>query len=172
MQTLASLAITTGFPMQSKIASLLLSLLLATAPAMAGENAAALDLALPTQPMFSGTSPYQDDPPGTWYGDTSGDPALDARYEPARYEPACPTAPDGSERSMTGSFTTGMGYSSRGGSSTFNAANLNFCKGFVDDEGNVRTLNLNIDVEKYDGPGYIGGYGPGRGWGGGMRPWR
>ena len=65
---------------------------------------------------------------------------------------------------MTGSVTTGIGYSSRGGNSNFNAANLNFCKGFADDDGDVHTLNVNIDVQKYDGPGYIGGYGRDGAW--------
>jgi hypothetical protein len=156
-------------------ASLLLPVLLAALPATAGDNtiggsatgdgATALDLGLPQQKLFTGAPAYQDDPPGTYYGDTTGDPA-----PVPRIEPACPTAPDGSERSMTGSFTTGIGYSSRGGNSNFNAANLNFCKGYADDDGNVRTLNLNINVEKYDGPGgyygdYYGGYGRGGGWG-------
>jgi hypothetical protein len=153
--------------MSSSTAPLLLSLLFAAAPAAAGEQATALDLDLPQPQLFSGTSSYQDDPPGTYYGDTSGDPA-----PVARYEPDCPTAPDGSERSMTGSFTTGIGYSSRGGNSNFNAANLNFCKGFVGDDGSTRTLNLNIDVERYDGPGYYGDYGRGRGWHGGSSPRR
>ena len=153
--------------MQSKIVSLLLPTLLIAMPAMAGDGKGGLDLDLPRQPLFTGTpSPYQGDPPGKYYGDTSGDPA-----PVPRYEPACPTAPDGSERSMTGSFTTGIGYSSRGGNSNFNAANLNFCKGFVGDDGETRTLNLNINVERYDGPGYFGGYG-GRGWHDGRSPRR
>ncbi len=129
-------------------------LLLAAAPALAGEAPTKLDLDLPRQPMFSGTatSPYRDDPPGTYYGDTSGDPAPEPRLEPA-----CPTAPDGSERAFTGSVTTGVGWSSRGGNSHFNAANLNVCKDFTDDEGNVRTMNFNLDIERYDGP--VGPYG-------------
>lgn len=146
--------------MPAKTGSLALSLLLAAAPALAGD-APKLDLGLPQQPMFSGdsTSPYQDDPPGTYYGDTSGDPAPSARVEPA-----CPTAPDGSERALTGSVTTGVGWSSRGGNSNYNAANLNFCKGFTDDDGNVRTMNFNLDIERYDGPGGFGRYGRYRGW--------
>ena len=155
--------------MPSSTAPLLLSLLLAAAPAVAGDHATALDLDLPRQPLFTGAPPssYQGDPPGTYYGDTSGDPA-----PVPRYEPACPTAPDGSERSMTGSFTTGIGYSSRGGNSNFNAANLNFCKGFVGDDGDTRLLNLNINVERYDGPGYFGGYGRDHGWHDGSSPRR
>ena len=82
-------------------------------PAVAAEDLSTLDLSLPQ------ASPYRNDPPGTWYGDRSGVPATAAPANPAR-RPACPTGPDGEARAVTGSVSTGVGYSSRLGSSTYN----------------------------------------------------
>lgn len=146
--------------MQSMTALLFIVLLSPAMPAVAAGDSTALDLNLPEQPMFTAASPHQDDPPGTYYGDTATNPA-----SVARPEQGCPIAADGSDRSVTGSVTSGVGYSSHGGSSTFNAANLNFCKGFADDQGNVRTLNVNVDLQEYDGPGNDRGRGHSRAWG-------
>ncbi|WP_372016390.1 hypothetical protein [Pseudoxanthomonas sp. 10H] len=119
---------------------------LCAAPAVADELAE-LDLALP-----QAASPYRNDPPGTWYGDRSGVPAP-APAAPARVaRPACPTGPDGQERAVTGSFTTGVGYSSQLGSSTYNGAGLGYCNSWRDADGDERTLNLQMHVDRYDGP--------------------
>ncbi len=117
------------------------------------------------------------DPPGTWYGDTSGVPADEARAAaPVRRTAACPTAPDGSESTVTGSLTTGIG-TSRAGTSRFNAASVNVCREYTTDSGRSGTMNLQINVAEGDGPGmyyrphygygpmaspYFGGYGPAR----------
>lgn len=127
------------------------------ATAMAADPPTALDLDLPSQPVFAGEQSYGSDPPGTYYGDHSGAPASIATEVSG-----CPVAPDGGERIVTGSVTTGIGYSSRGGNSHFNGANVNVCKDSYDDDGHPRTFNLNIDVQQYDGPG-LGGYGGRRG---------
>lgn len=134
----------------------LLSALCFFAAAMAAEPPTAIDLDLPAPPVFSAAPGYQADPPGTYYGDHSGLPASIATAGPG-----CPTAPDGSERSVTGSVTTGIGYASHGGSSRFNAVNVNVCKESFDDDGDPRAFNLNIDVQQVDGD-IGGGYGYGR----------
>jgi hypothetical protein len=125
--------------------------LLTTAPALAQQTAEALDLSVPRE------ATYAKDPPGTWYGDT----------QPARPKnsatPAAPADPcvyygDDDGDGVSGSVTTGIGYSKGHGRSTYNAANLNLCKTTYDDEGKPRTFNLNINVDRYDGPGgYYGG---------------
>ena len=68
---------------------------------------------------------------------------------------------------LSGSITTGIGYSKGHGRSTYNAANLNLCKTTYNDEGKPRTFNLDINVSRSDGPGYY--YGPGYGPGPMMR---
>ena len=115
--------------------------LLPVSPAFADDAAQALDLSLPQSSL------YAKDPPGTWYGDTSGVPASVADGSASR----CPTAPDGTPTDVTGSFTTGMGYSSRMGSSTYNAVDLNYCKSRIDDDGNESTFNVQLHVDQVDG---------------------
>ncbi len=131
--------------------------LLLAAPAWAQQtdasapDAEALDLSLPQASAAS----YLNDPPGTWYGDTSGRPARTAG-ETVVARSRCPTAPNGEERDITGNFSTGIGYSNRGGNSHWNAANINYCKERVDGDGDSRTFNININVDQYDGPGFHG----------------
>lgn len=138
-----------------KSCSLLVILLLA-APAWAQQadapmpSAEDLDLSLP-----QASSTLFNNPPGTWYGDTSGKPALAAR-ELTIVRSRCPTSPSGEEQSVTGSLSTGIGHSSRGGTSHWNAASINYCKEQVDSEGDSRTFNLNINIDQYDGPGFHG----------------
>ncbi len=125
--------------------------LMTAVPAFAQSTAESLDLSLPQ------SAAYAKDPPGTWYGDT----------QPARPKksaaPAAPVDPcvyygDDDGDGVSGSVTTGIGYSKGHGRSTYNAANLNLCKTTYDDEGKPRTFNLNINVDRYDGPGgYYGG---------------
>ena len=134
-----------------KTLPLALLALLSASSASAQSNAEALDLSLPS------SAAYRQDPPGTWYGDT----------QPARPKkgasPAIPVDPcvrygDEDGDGGSGSVTAGVGYSKGHGRSTYNAANLNLCKTTYDDEGKPRTFNLNINVDRYDGPG--GYYGP------------
>ena len=145
-----------------------LILSLAAMPAFAGEamqpgELDALDLSLPSQA-------YRNDPPGTWYGDTSGVPARESTTVARRS--ACPTAPDGSERDVTGSVSAGIGHSSRFGNSNWQAASLNYCKESADEDGNPRSFNLRLDVGTFDGamPGAWMGPPPGpHPWGRGPR---
>ena len=133
--------------MRSNLAvpALLGCLLLPASPAFAADgSAAALDLSLPQ----AYRSAYRNDPPGTYYGDTTGvPPGADTTTA------ACPTAPDGSERALTGSATTGFGYSSGLGSSRYNALHLNYCKASATEVGSERVFNVQVDVGNYDGPG-------------------
>ncbi len=145
-----------------------LILSLAAMPAFAGDamqpgELDALDLSLPDQA-------YRNDPPGTWYGDTSGVPASESTTVARRS--ACPTAPDGSERDVTGSVSAGIGHSSHFGNSNWQAASLNYCKESADDDGNPRSFNLRLDVGTFDGamPGAWMGPPPGpHPWGRGPR---
>lgn len=133
------------------IAAVVACLCATAIPAAVADELEALDLVLPKAPA----STYTGDPPGTWYGDRSGVPAAAATATTAsRVRPrwGCPTSPDGQERAVTGSFTTGVGYSSGLGSSTYNGANLGYCKTYVDDDGDERTLNLQMHMDRYDGP--------------------
>ena len=130
-----------------KTTCLLLTCLLAIAPAMADEaftsdpisSASALDLSLPGR----------NDPPGTWYGDTSGSSGRTTSL--VRATTGCPTSPDGEQNPITGSVSTGIGHS-RFGNSNFASTNINYCKQYNNDAGNSRTLNVNIGVSKSEGP--------------------
>lgn len=127
------------------IAAPVLCLCLATLPALAAEPDA-LDLSLPQ------ASAFRNDPPGTFYGDTSGVPASAATTLFRRN--LCPTSPDGEETKVTGSVSTGMGYSSNLGSSTFGGASLNYCNTYTNDNGDERTINMRLDMNTFDGPVY------------------
>lgn len=147
----------------------MLALLLPPAIASASGDATALDLDLPPPPLFT-RAPASDAPGGP---DTDYDRVLRerelARGGDVATASSCPPAADGSERGITGSFTAGIGHSSRGGNSHWNAADINLCKEYVSNAGNVNTMNMRIHVGQHDGPGYfhgpgVGGsyYGPGQ----------
>jgi len=124
-----------------------------------------VDLSLPAQPMFTGEAAFGG---GEYAGPRTDTPEYRARYgDDLVRRGGCPTAPDGSERTVTGSVTTGIGYSSRGGNSNFSAADISLCKETVSDAGNLNTMQLNLRVAQFDGPGYYGrGFGPYGGHGG------
>lgn len=115
-------------------------------------HTAALDLSPAEPAMFSGgaDTPYRNDPPGTYYGDTT---------HPAQEETAsrCPTAPDGSQRAVTGSATMGMGWSSRGGSAQYRGLDLRYCKESTDDDGDARVFSASLHVDQVDTDGMDGG---------------
>lgn len=144
-----------------KLAPILFAFSLMSCPAFAGEPAQSLDLSPPEPAMFANGSstPYRNDPPGTYYGDTTGVAGASDDAPASR----CPTAPDGSERSVTGSATVGMGWSSRGGSSQYRGLDLNYCKDSYNDEGESRLFNASIHIDQVEGDGYgagrRGGYG-------------
>lgn len=126
--------------------ALIACVLLTVAPAFAGDPATAdgqmLDLTIPEA--------YHNDPPGTWYGDTSGVPASERRERSIASR--CPASADGEPAAVTGSFTTGVGYGSHQGTSTWNAAHLNYCREYADDDGDARFLNISVNLGQYDGP--------------------
>lgn len=123
-------------------------LLLLLAAAMPAAHAAEpLDLTLPRESAFART--YRNAPPGTWYGDKSLPAADGASVRTS----ACPKAADGSDRPVTGSVTTGFGYTSGYGSSRYNGADVNYCKEHVGEDGDSSVFNVQIHVDKYDGPG-------------------
>lgn len=128
--------------------SLLCAGLLIVAPACMAQTAddaqakaSELDLTLPE----SSTYRYGGDPPGTWYGDTSGVPATADVRTPAR-EVQC-------KGELHGSVAAGVGYSSRGGNSNWQAFNVNSCKTYYNDDGDAREIGISISVGQYDGPG-------------------
>ncbi len=130
--------------------ALVLACLCCAGPAFA-QSAESLDLRVPAQadPLASGVTTPRD-PPGTYYGDTSGRPSR-------RNVPDTEVADDGTAK-VWGSFTAGIGHTKGYGTSHYNAAELNVSKSFGDGD-KPRTFNLQINVERSDGPGY-GGVGP------------
>lgn len=115
----------------------LLSSALLLLPAAGAVHAGDLDLSLPDSTRFG--VPYA--PPGT--------------YSPEAEENAA--AVDDGKAQIHGSFTTGIGYSKGLGSTTYNAAHINIGKTFGDER--PTRLNLDLYVEKIDGPGAGYGYG-------------
>ncbi|MFT4248250.1 MAG: hypothetical protein QM581_09465 [Pseudomonas sp.] len=156
-----------------KYSLLLLGALFACTSAMAQEtgttdtdtSASALDLSVPKEPIqYRGDTGYSKDPPGTFYGDKSGKSASATVREQQRIAARAEQC----KGELHGSVTTGFGYSSRGGSSNWQGANLNSCKTYYDDDGNAREVGISISVGRSEGPGYFGrgpyGYGPGPAW--------
>ena len=114
------------------------------------QSAEPLDLRLPEAPVAAATSQPRD-PPGTYYGDTSGTPSRGGQRETK--------VVDDGKAKVWGSVTTGIGYSKGYGTSHYNAADLNVSKSFGDGE-RPSTVNLQIHVEKGDGPGFGDRYYP------------
>lgn len=118
----------------------------ATAPQAAG-----LDLTLPQAPLRYLNDPaLQQDPPGTYYGDKSG---------PRVHDDAKIADVTDDKVKVSGSLTTGIGYSKNGGNSHYNAATLNLSKNYTTDEGKTHGVNVNIHVSEGKGPGFFGPYG-------------
>ncbi|MEQ4575647.1 MULTISPECIES: hypothetical protein [Gammaproteobacteria] len=149
---------------------LLLGALLACASAMAQEPAGAgtsasdLDLSVPQAPIQYRSDPtYAKDPPGTFYGDKSGKSASATVREQQRIAARAEQC----QGQLHGSVAAGVGYSSRGGNSNWQGANLHSCKTYYDDDGNPREVGISISVGRSEGPGYFGhpyGYGHGPIW--------
>lgn len=108
------------------------------------QTAEALDLRVP-EPAFYAAEPASGDPPGTYYGDTSG--------TPSRRNDAHDLADDDGKAKVWGSVATGIGHSKGYGTSHYNAAEVNVSKSFGDGD-KPRNLNLQIRVEQGDGPGF------------------
>ncbi len=150
----------------------LLLLCLASAPSIVLAQSAAgatgpqsssgLNLAVPQKPLSYLNDPtLQQDAPGTYYGDKSG-PRPRSRGDDG---PGTYITDD--KLNVSGSISTGIGYSSNGGNSHYNAATLNLNKNYTTDEGKTHGVNVNIHVSEGKGPGFFGpygGFGPGPGY--------
>ena len=125
----------------------------ALAPPLAHASDGRADLRLPETPMFTGEAAFGE---GEYTGPRTATPAWRQRHDDTLVRRGgCPTAPDGQERAITGSVSTGIGHSSRGGTSHWNAADLNLCREREGEAGG--TVNLNLRVARSDGPvGYRG----------------
>ncbi len=132
-------------------AILALALLVPALPALA-QDAATLDLTLPKGSL------YAQDPPGKYYGDTSGRTSAALAAPVARNACGTPLDQDDGKAKVSGSLATGIGYTEGRGNSHWNAATVNLCKSYTTDEGNSGAFNLNIGVSQYDGPGMPGTY--------------
>lgn len=114
-------------------------------------SARALDLSVPNPPAYS----YSATP-------APADSRFSAPYDPARRFAANPPATvdraDGCDGKPHGSATVGVGYSSRLGNSNFQAAQLNTCKRYYDDDGNAYQVGVSIGIGQSN-------FGSGRGWG-------
>lgn len=132
--------------------AVLLALFLAPAAAAWGTETERLDLSLPDRPIGfgggEGRSSYANDPPGTYYGDTSGRPAS----EPALAQEECSPQPQ-----LSGSVGAGIGYSERFGSSHWTATRLHLHRCRYGEDGGRNTFDLSIGVSQGDGPGGYGG---------------
>ncbi|PNS08319.1 hypothetical protein [Solilutibacter silvestris] len=145
----------------------LVLLMIATSPALAAgggqsdsassASAKALDLSLPNQPTYS----YAPTDPR---GDASGVPETRSTmpagsypYDPAKRF-AAPTNTlervDTCDGKPHGSATVGVGYSNRFGNSNFQAAQLNTCKRYYNNEGNAHDVGVSISIgQGSSGPG-------------------
>lgn len=124
----------------------------ATDVATTTTTAEALDLAVPNEPIrYRSETGYAGDPPGTWYGDTSGRPASPTAATPAG---ETDTTASTCEGRLHGAVTAGFGYARHGGNLNWQAANLNRCQTYYDDDGNARQFGFSISVGRSDGPGW------------------
>lgn len=125
-------------------------------------SASALDLSVPKEPIqYRGDPSYSKDPPGTFYGDKSGKSASAT----VREQQQIAARAEQCQGQLHGSVAAGMGYSSHGGSSNWQGANLNSCKVYYDDDGDAHEVGISISVGRSDGPGfYRRPYGPGPAW--------
>jgi hypothetical protein len=124
--------------------------LLAAGHARAQDAGEPLDLRVPEQPNPYVAEPTpQRDPPGTYYGDTTGKPATSRLAETE--------VVDDGKAKVWGSFTTGIGHAKGYGTTHYNAAEVNVSKSFGDGE-RKNSVNLQINVEQGDGPAFGGRY--------------
>ena len=141
---------------------LILACLLVPATALAQRNGVApgaLDLSVPQAPLRYLDDPsYQDDAPGTFYGDHDGPRPRTAATADA------PVAID-DKLQVHGAVSTGIGHSKAFGNSHWSSADINLGKNYNSDEGKTRRLDLNIHVSQGKGIGPYGdGPGPWYGW--------
>jgi len=132
--------------------SILLCVAMIAAGGTAAQSAdAPLDLRVPEPAAAPAATDAvaKSDPPGTYYGDTSGRPSRRAWDEPA--------VEDDGKAKVWGSFTTGIGHTKGYGTTHYNAAEVNVSKSFGDGE-RPNAFNLQIRVEQSDGPGFGGRY--------------
>ncbi len=144
---------------------LMLSMIAATSALAAGggqsdpDAARKLDLSVPAP---TGYSYAPTDPRG------SANPYDPAKRFAAPYAPMHAQAQavqDSCDGKPHGSATVGVGYSSHWGNSNFQAAQLNRCKRYYDDDGNAHEVGVSIGIGQSSmGPGHAQRGWPGRGW--------
>ncbi|MDQ8051316.1 hypothetical protein [Luteibacter sp.] len=133
----------------------------ALTPAMAQDNASALDLSVPATPIeFTNTADYSKLPPGASPSDPPWRPFANQRIDP--------DAGTSSDWQVHGALGVGVGWSKNGGNSNWQTADINMNKTYATDDGGTGHVGVNISIGQYDGPfygpGYGGGYyGPGPG---------
>lgn len=113
--------------------ALLLVGLLATTASNAQDTAGRLDLAVPQAPLTfrDPAAAYRNDPPGTYYGDH---PVENGEWQ------------------VHGSVSAGIGWSSHGGNSNWQEADVNMARTYTDDDGDTSHINLNLRVGQGEGP--------------------
>jgi hypothetical protein len=103
----------------------------------------------------------RNDPPGTWYGDTSGLPVEPDRPQgDGAYPQRCPPGPDGLPKAVSGSISAGMGHASGLGSSRWTAGQVDYCKDYVTRAGKRGAVNLQLELGRHQGPGPAPFHGP------------
>ncbi|WP_045767766.1 hypothetical protein [Xanthomonas albilineans] len=153
------------------ISALLAGPVLAQSAASGNDSEAAkrkLDLSVPQPPPITyGSQPgYKADPPGAYYGDTSGTSASAQKAAAKRAQAeAAQAQADRCNGDLHGGVATGIGYSKQGGNSNYQAANLNMCKTSYNDDGKPRQMGISISVERGAGSLFGRGYYPGGGYG-------
>jgi hypothetical protein len=117
---------------------------LLAAPAWS-QTAQPLDLSVPA-PATPAAANTSADPPGIYYGDTSGKPAARRLRDEAR------AARDDGKAQVWGSVSTTVGHAEGVGTTWWNSANVNVSKAFG--ENNQNRATISIDVGTQDGPGF------------------
>ncbi len=111
------------------------------------QTAQPLDLSVPASATTAAADPGAPaDPPGTYYGDTSGKPAA------RRFEDDDRAVRDDGKAQVWGSVSTTVGHAESVGTTWWNSANVNVSKAFG--ENNQNRATISIDVGTQDGPGF------------------
>ncbi|HHW4678241.1 MAG TPA: hypothetical protein ACQGQH_01925 [Xylella sp.] len=111
-------------------------------------EASTLNLKLPQTPIQYRTDPSSNpNAPGTYYGDTSGISVATTDKSNSTFinQHAC-------KSQLSGAVNTGVDYSNHGGTSNWQAINLNTCKTYYSDEGTPRQIGLSITLGQHQDP--------------------
>ena len=128
----------------------LLCLAMSAAAAAVAQSATPLDLSVPEQTVApAATAPEQGDPPGTYYGDTTG------RMDGVEADDGTPRCDDATynKPQVHGSVTTGVVSSSHGGSGNYQAGAVNLSQAFGSCEHPTGGVSISVGA----GQGHFGG---------------